>query len=247
MSEKRKEADTNEEPVAKKSKLDKPVKIQSLDLKDDAVTIINRGNDSVNLEGWTLKSNTGNQSFVFPNLELQPGATVTIWSGKGASAKHNPPSVIGWTNKYIWNDKGDSASLLNKQGDVVDEVSHEPLEKKDVTIQTLDLVADYVTIMNRGSSDVDLSGWILRSVTGSQYFKFPSGSVLAKGACASIWSGKESDKKHHPPGSYHWTKRFIWNNNGDSAALYNSHGELVDTNIEFSDKLERKVDLSKFS
>jgi len=33
--------------------------------------------------------------------------------------KNNPPSSLAWTKKYIWNDKGDGATLYNAKGDLI--------------------------------------------------------------------------------------------------------------------------------
>jgi len=43
----------------------------------------------------------------------------------------------------------------------------------------------------------------------------------------------DADKKHNPPNSVMWTKKYIWNNKGDGAALYDSAGELLSYTIEF--------------
>eukprot|EP01126_Amoeba_proteus_P012521 TRINITY_DN1515_c0_g1_i2.p1 TRINITY_DN1515_c0_g1~~TRINITY_DN1515_c0_g1_i2.p1 ORF type:complete len:107 (-),score=15.50 TRINITY_DN1515_c0_g1_i2:53-373(-) len=93
----------------------------------------------------------------------------------------------------------------------------------------LDLIGDFVTILNQGSQAEDLGGWTLKSVRGSQLFRFPDDFQLLPGYTVTVWSGSNADKKNHPPTSLFWTKKFVWNNNGDSAVLYNREGDLVDS------------------
>src|SRR5690348_9198236 len=82
------------------------IKIQTLSLKGDYVTIINTGTDAVELSHWKLRSEVGvNQEFTFPyKTILQPGASTTVWSGKEADKKHNPPQSFFWTKRNIWYD-----------------------------------------------------------------------------------------------------------------------------------------------
>ena len=64
-----------------KTESSSPVEIQSLSLKGDYVTIINKGTDSVDLTSWTLVSAPEEkQVYKFPEgYTLKGGATVTIW------------------------------------------------------------------------------------------------------------------------------------------------------------------------
>ena len=80
--------------------------------RDEYFIITNFGNRSVNLKGWKLYSH-GGQEYIFPAIELFPGASVSIHSGPGATG-------IVWTRKYVWNDEGDKAILYDPEGNVVD-------------------------------------------------------------------------------------------------------------------------------
>jgi len=89
-------------------------------------------------------------------------------------------------------------------------------------ISKVDKSAEIVTIKNTGSSDVNLSGWVLVSVTGNQRYTFPSYTLKA-GASVTVASGKAT-------GDLKWTTSNIWNNDSsDPAQLYDSAGNLVST------------------
>jgi len=217
---------------SKKQKKDHPedVSILRLDLKGDFVTLINKGTHAVKLENWQLKSVTGSQEFTFPkDTTLHPGGTITVWSGKESDHKNNPPISFGWTKQYIWNDKGDTAQIVNPKGKIIQSVEEKPpkQEHHTITIEELDLRGEFVTLMNRSNKDIKIGGWILKSLVGSQGFVFPSDTLLQAGCTVTVWSGRESDGKDHPPNSFAWTKKYIWNDKGDTAALYNSDGDLV--------------------
>ncbi|MBM3947356.1 MAG: hypothetical protein FJ315_08190, partial [SAR202 cluster bacterium] len=88
------------------------VAIVVLDLAGEAVLIRNQRGTPVDMTGWVLVSEVGNQRFVFPPLTLAPSATVEVLSG--TSAVHSPPARLRWTDKNVWNDGGDSAALFDR-------------------------------------------------------------------------------------------------------------------------------------
>ncbi len=82
------------------------------------VVLSNTGTGAQNLTGWTLVSIVGSQIYTFPDgYRLEAGAQVRIESYTGAV--HNPPSVLLWDTKAIWNNTGDKAELRNAVGEVV--------------------------------------------------------------------------------------------------------------------------------
>lgn len=95
----------------------------------------------------------------------------------------------------------------------------------NIQITNVDLDKEIVTIKNNGSNDVDMSGWKLVSVKGNQTYDFSAGYILKAGATIYITSGKGA--KDDEVNYLKWTKAYIWNNNGDTAQLYNASGELV--------------------
>ncbi len=92
----------------------------------------------------------------------------------------------------------------------------------DVIISSVDKEGEIVTIANNGSADVDMTGWVLVSVTGNQRYTFPSYTLKA-GASVTVASGDAS-------GDLKWTTANIWNNSSsDPAELYDSFGQLIDS------------------
>ena len=138
---------------------------------------MNGGLTAVNLSGWKLCSLVGDkQEFNFPeDTILEPGCSTTVWSGKESDKKENSPYSLFWTKKNMWNDRGDKAVLVDPEGNTIDEQEEKPPKDLQVDIQTLDLIRDYVTVINRGTKEVDMSGWILKSLIGSQFFVYPEG------------------------------------------------------------------------
>jgi len=224
--------------------------IQSLHLKDDSVTVINAGTEPVVLTGWKLESSVGNQTYTFPEgFSLAQGTTVSVWSGKDATRLRNhPPSSLAWTNKYIWNDKGDSVRLLNPAGELADQLDEAPIAPSPhIILARMHLKKEYVTVENHGGDTQDISGWLLRSITGAQSFTFPAGTVLPPGTSSTVWSGRNSDAKQNPPHAYSWTKRNVWNDTGDTAVLYNSEGDLVDQKQEWPEKIPQHIERASTS
>eukprot|EP01119_Soliformovum_irregulare_P012346 TRINITY_DN3196_c0_g1_i1.p1 TRINITY_DN3196_c0_g1~~TRINITY_DN3196_c0_g1_i1.p1 ORF type:complete len:271 (-),score=88.47 TRINITY_DN3196_c0_g1_i1:13-825(-) len=225
------------------------IKIQTLNLKGDYVTIINKGTTEVDISGWILKD-AGSKRFTFPKeIILKPGNTVTVWSGKKSPAKQNPPSSLFWTKQYVWNDSGDTATLMTPDELIVDSHEEHPhVHPTGLTISCLDLISEYVSVINEGSESLDISGYFIKSIVGSQIFLFPENSVLKPGDSISIWSGKHSEKMHNPPSSIAWTKQFIWSNDGDAAVLYDVDGNAISHKRQFPHRsLEKKVTPPKHS
>ncbi len=114
-----------------------------------------------------------------------------------------------------------------------------------MVVETLDLKGELVTILNQSLKETDISGWILSSGVGDQTFTFPDKTILKPGASTNVWSGKDSDTKDHHPYSFGWTKRYIWKDSGDFAALYDSQGNLVHQKIEFPVKVPKTIPIPK--
>ena len=103
---------------------------------------------------------------------LAGGESLKIWSGKGAKtkAKKAGKNNLYWTARYIWNNHGDEAVLVNEHGEEVSSMAVEPEAETpvDVTISDLDLLEDTVTVTNNGDGTAELSGWKVLSRTGDQ-------------------------------------------------------------------------------
>jgi competence protein ComEC len=96
------------------------VYISDVDLKNEAVTVMNDSNQNVDISGWYLISEEGNQRYDFPEGSvIQAGYYIKVLSGADA---YNGVYEQLWTNAYIWNNSGDAALLYNSQGELVSEV-----------------------------------------------------------------------------------------------------------------------------
>lgn len=93
------------------------LKLATIDLRGEVVTLINSGAEVVNLTGWKLVSEKGNQTFNFPaGTTLPEGGTLKVVCGKNAQ---EGPNVLVWTVENMWNNEGDPGVLYNAQGQLV--------------------------------------------------------------------------------------------------------------------------------
>jgi competence protein ComEC len=97
------------------------VYISDVDLDGETATVMNASGENVDISGWYLVSEEGNQRYDFPQgSTIEEGYYITVWSGP--DAENRPPYYQLWTNGYIWNNSGDAALLYNAQGELVSEV-----------------------------------------------------------------------------------------------------------------------------
>jgi len=95
--------------------------ITSLDVFDEKVTICNNTDEDVDLTGWVLISEVGNQKFNFPDgYILKAGECVNILSGRNAIDE--PPANLKWTGAYVWNNNEDIAALYDDEGTLISRV-----------------------------------------------------------------------------------------------------------------------------
>lgn len=93
------------------------VELSAIDLQEETAVVTNRSNTEVNLTGWKLVSEVGNQTFVFPDgTVLPPGKSLKIVSGEKAQAG---AGTLLWTKSQIWNNQGDPGALYDAQGDLI--------------------------------------------------------------------------------------------------------------------------------
>jgi len=85
---------------------------------------------------------------------------------------------------------------------------------------------EHVVIYNASAVDVDLTGWKLMDSTGN-FFTFPAGYILPPKATVRIHSGEQATEEN-PPSDLSWTSKNIWNNDHDTAQLYDAQGNLRD-------------------
>jgi predicted extracellular nuclease len=85
-------------------------------LNAEFVVVKNVSGRKVQLEGFTVRDASG-RTFTFPAMRLRPGRTVRLHTGTGTNtARH----VYWRQSNYVWNNGGDTATLRNAAGKVID-------------------------------------------------------------------------------------------------------------------------------
>lgn len=107
-----------------------------------------------------------------------------------------------------------------------------------VSIAKLDLLLEYVLVVNSSAVPVSLDGWVVESNPGGQRYTFGPGSQLQPGGCIVVTSGSEETQASAEADVRaelgdgvvveRWTKRYVWNNEGDAARLLGPDGEVRD-------------------
>ena len=82
---------------------------------------------------------------------------------------------------------------------------------------------EYVVIQNLGAVAQAIGGWRLCDLA-NHCFSFPARAVVAAGATITLYSGPgRADGSRY----YMGYRRAVWNNNGDTATLYDERGAVV--------------------
>lgn len=89
------------------------VRIEAYDFSAEYVTVANRSGELIDLTGWCIFSDKGNETYFFPKgTALKPGESVSVLSG-GAAA--SPGDGLVWTTEKVWSKK-DTCSLFDGWG-----------------------------------------------------------------------------------------------------------------------------------
>lgn len=100
------------------------IEVTSVNASKESVTIQNSGDNTVELDGWTISD--GDNTFTgFANVTLSPGEKVTVYSddaGDPATCEERggPEHELCWDSSFVWNDDGETATLTNSRGETVD-------------------------------------------------------------------------------------------------------------------------------
>ncbi|NYT01621.1 MAG: lamin tail domain-containing protein [Methanosarcinales archaeon] len=82
---------------------------------------------------------------------------------------------------------------------------------------------EWVEIANQGDSEQSLAGWTL-SDQQEHVYSFPEEFVLAAGERVKVHSGSGTDGSS----DLYWNRNTpVWNNDGDTATLWDNSGEAV--------------------
>ncbi|MDR7665504.1 lamin tail domain-containing protein [Methanosarcina sp. Z-7115] len=97
--------------------------------------------------------------------------------------------------------------------------------KSTVYVSDLNLKDEWVKISNKGSSPVSLNGWKIEDEGSKHAYTFPS-YILNSGSTVTVYTEKGTDSATE---LYWQLEDPIWNNDGDTASLYDNGGKLVST------------------
>ena len=97
---------------------------------------------------------------------------------------------------------------------------------EDIQITTMDCKGkpEIVVIENTGNSSQNLTGWKVEDDGPTYTFNFPTGFSLEPGSLVELISGESGDDTDK---TIFWNNRTVWNNDGDTASLFDSSGQLA--------------------
>ncbi len=100
------------------------ITITYVNYTEEWVEIGNFGNTEVDMTNWTINDTltSPREVFRFPEFILQPGNYVYILKGYG---ENNATHLYRNKNDYVWNDKGDTAVLIDNSGQIISQYSYE--------------------------------------------------------------------------------------------------------------------------
>lgn len=93
------------------------VQIADKSAKKDSISLVNHGTEAVDISGWYIHSERGDQLFVFQERVLQPGEKITI-----TSQFSEETGDLTWPDTKVWHkSKADKACLYDVYGRLIDE------------------------------------------------------------------------------------------------------------------------------
>ena len=96
----------------------------------------------------------------------------------------------------------------------------------DVRIASIDCKGkpEVVVVENSGPSTQDLTGWKVSDDGQGHTFNFPNGFLMRPGSSVKLVSGGSGQDTERV---IYWKTRTVWNNDGDTARLFDPSGEMV--------------------
>lgn len=106
-------------------------------LNQEYIIVENKGDEKVSLAGWMLLDKTGTGKrrhvYTFPkNVSILQREQIYLYTGRGKNSfsKGKPPrwNIYWGRRRFVWNNEGDLATLLDNNGNVVDSLQVVPLK-----------------------------------------------------------------------------------------------------------------------
>jgi endonuclease YncB( thermonuclease family) len=187
-------------------------------LNDEYVEVTNTGSGDQDMTGWTLENGDGD-TYSFPDgFTLSAGGTVRVHTGSGTDSSTDGDLYWG-ASMFRWDNDADTASLYDDGGTLIRDTSW---ALDDVIIPAIDADNEWVDFENVSGSSVDMAGWSVEDEAGNHY-DFPSDFSLGAGDTVRLHSDSGTDTST----DLYWGAGYVWNNDGDTAYLYDPSDNLV--------------------
>ena len=142
-------------------------------------------------------------------------------------------SSTGARSSTLISDFSDTRPVKTSYRVIIEHINHNPVGKN----ASDKLNEEFVILENEGPEKVSLSGWTLtdRTATGERphVYKFPPAFTLSPREKVYLHTGlgKDSFEKGKPSKwNLYWGRQsFVWNNEGDTATLFDAEGNTVDS------------------
>ena len=184
------------------------------DLTCDILKTANHGDDDANSEAF-LRAAAPDVAVFSTSSDEKPGtpnpATVAALDALGAQVCVTESCTGGVLTRL----NGGEASV---------EWINLPEPETGVRIESVEPGADVITLTNDGAADADLSGWMLVSEKGNEWFVLPEGTILAPGGRLTIGTNSSD-------GAFDllWDdKKVVHRSKTDLFTLYDANGMPVD-------------------
>jgi micrococcal nuclease len=89
----------------------------SQNLNGEWVRFTNTGTAAIDLDGWEVADESSSHRYTFSDLRLEPGATVTVFSGCGRDDAVSRFWCV--SGSAVWNNSGDTVFLRDGNGNIV--------------------------------------------------------------------------------------------------------------------------------
>ncbi len=143
------------------------------------------------------------------------GSTYTVTTKKTVSSKTSTQSAVT---------TADPTTTSAPDNTIVAPIETSTSDE-GIEISGLSLKEEFVKIKNFGSSSVDLTGWKIKDEGDKHTYTFPSFQLEA-GATVTLYTAEGSNTETE---LYWGSGNPFWNNDGDTAFLYDNEGYLVDS------------------
>ncbi len=117
-----------------------------------------------------------------------------------------------------------TTSTTNEEAEPEESITPSSTEST-VYVSDLNLQDEWVKVTNKGPSPVPLTGWKIEDEGSKHTYTFPS-YTLDSGSTVTVYTEKGTNSAT----KFYWhLDDPIWNNDGDTAYLYDNNGKLVST------------------